>query len=133
MQLYGLWEILVFILNGLLFVLIGLQLPAIIDALQDRPAADVALYAAAVALTVMLVRALWVFPLTYLPRRLSRRIREDDPLPPWRNTAIVAFTGMRGAVSLAAALAVPESVPGRDLIVFLVFTTIVWTRLRARA
>jgi CPA1 family monovalent cation:H+ antiporter len=54
-------------------------------------------------------------------------VREDDPLPPWRNTAIVAFTGMRGAVSLAAALAVPESLPGRDLLVFLVFTTIVWT------
>jgi CPA1 family monovalent cation:H+ antiporter len=127
MQLYGLWAILVFLLNGLLFVLIGLQLPAIVDGLQDRAAGEVALYAAAVALTVMLVRAVWVFPLTYLPRRLSRRVREDDPLPPWRNTAVVAFTGMRGAVSLAAALAVPESVPGRDLIVFLVFTTIVWT------
>ena len=127
MQLYGLWEILVFLLNGLLFVLVGLQLPSIIDGLQDRSAADVALWAAAVALTVMVVRAAWVFPLTYLPRWLSRKVREGDPLPPWRHTAIVAFTGMRGAVSLAAALAVPESVPGRDLIVFLVFSTIVWT------
>jgi monovalent cation/hydrogen antiporter len=127
MQLYGLWAILVFLLNGLLFTLIGLQLPTIIDGLQEQPALDVALYAVAVALTVMVVRAVWVFVATYLPRRLWRRIREADPLPPWRNTAIVAFTGMRGAVSLAAALAVPESIPGRDLIVFLVFTTIVWT------
>lgn len=127
MQLYGLWAILVFLLNGLLFVLIGLQLPTLIEGLQDRPALDVALYAVAVALTVMVVRAAWVLPVTYLPRWLSRRVREDDPLPPLRNTAIVAFTGMRGAVSLAAALAIPESVAGRDLIVFLVFTTIVWT------
>ena len=127
MQLTGLWEVLVFTLNGLLFVLIGLQLPTIVEGLQGRSAGDVALYAAAVALTVMLVRAAWVFPLTYLPRRLSRRIRENDPLPPWRHTGIVAFTGMRGAVSLAAVLAVPESVAGRDLIVFLVFTTIAWT------
>ena len=127
MQLYGLWAILVFVLNGLLFVLIGLQLPSIIEGLEGRSAGDVALYAAAVALTVMVVRAAWVFPATFLPRKFWRSVREEDPLPPWRHTAIVAFTGMRGAVSLAAALAVPESVPGRDLIVFLVFTTIVWT------
>jgi CPA1 family monovalent cation:H+ antiporter len=81
----------------------------------------------AVALTVMVVRAAWVYPATYLPRLLSRRIRERDPAPALRNTTIVAYTGMRGAVSLAAALAIPESVAGRDLIVFLTFTTIVWT------
>ena len=127
MQLQAVWGVLVFLLNGLLFVLIGLQLPTIVDALGERAAGEIVLYAAAVALTVMLVRFVWLFPLTYLPRRFSRRIREGDPLPPWRHSAIIAFTGMRGAVSLAAALAVPESVPGRDLIVFLVFTTIVWT------
>ena len=127
MQLYALWAILVFCLNGLLFVLVGLQLPAIVEGLGDRPTGDVALYVVAVALTVMLIRAAWVYPLSYLPRKLSHRIRQEDPLPPWRHLTIIAFTGMRGAVSLAAALAVPESVPARDLIVFLVFTTIVWT------
>ena len=127
MQLYGMWTLLVFLLNSMLFVLVGLQLPTIIEALQERPAADLALWAIAVALTVMVVRALWIYPATYLPRRLSRRIREADPLPPWRHTTIVAFTGMRGAVSLAAALAVPAEVAGRDLVVFLCFTTIAWT------
>ena len=127
MQLYGLWGILVFLLNGMLFVLIGLQLPTIVEGLQERPMGDVAMYAVAVALTVMVTRAAWVYPLTYVPRRLSRRIRERHPLPRWQDTTIIAFTGMRGAVSLAAALAVPSSVPGRDLIVFLVFSTIVWT------
>jgi CPA1 family monovalent cation:H+ antiporter len=127
MQLYGLWEILVFLLNSLLFVLVGLQLPSILEGLGDRAAGDLALWALAVALTIMAVRALWVYPATYLPRRLWRSIRANDPLPPWRHTSIVAFTGMRGAVSLAAALAIPEEVPARDLIVFLCFTTILWT------
>jgi CPA1 family monovalent cation:H+ antiporter len=127
MQLYGVWEILVFVLNGMLFVLIGLQLPTIIDGLQGQTTGELALDVVAVALTVMLVRAVWVYPLSYLPRRLSRRVRREDPLPPWRDTTIIAFTGMRGAVSLAAALSIPTSVPGRDLILFLVFTTIVWT------
>jgi monovalent cation/hydrogen antiporter len=127
MQLVGLWQILVFVLNSLLFVLVGLQLPGILDALDGRSAADLALWAVAIALAVMAIRALWIYPATYLPRRLSRRVRERDPLPPWRHTTVVAFTGMRGAVSLAAALAIPADVPARDLIVFLCFTTIVWT------
>jgi monovalent cation/hydrogen antiporter len=126
-QLYGMWEILVFLLNSLLFVLVGLQLPSVLDALQGEAMSDLALWAVAIALTVMAVRFAWVFPNTYLPRWLSPRVRAADPAPPWRHIVIVAFTGMRGAVSLAAALAVPESVPGRDLIVFLCFTTIVWT------
>jgi monovalent cation/hydrogen antiporter len=126
LQLYALWEILVFVLNSLLFVLVGLQLPSVLDALEGEAAGSLAWYAVAIALTVMAVRFLWVFPFTYLPSRLAG-IRVLDPEPSWRTTTIIAFTGMRGAVSLAAALAVPPSVPGRDLIVFLCFTTILWT------
>jgi monovalent cation/hydrogen antiporter len=126
-QLYALWQILVFCLNSLLFVLVGLQLPGVLEALGDEPPGMLALWALVVALTVMLIRFAWVFPATYLPRRLWRGVRERDPLPPWRDITVVAFTGMRGAVSLAAALAVPAEIAGRDLIVFLCFTTILWT------
>lgn len=72
----------------------------------------------------------WVFSLTYAPRALSRRLREGDPTPPWENILLVAWTGMRGAVSLAAALALPLETdtgapfPERDLIIFLTFSVI---------
>ena len=127
LQLYAMWDVVVFLLNSMLFVLVGLQLPSVLDDLQERDPARLALYALVIALAVMAIRFAWVFPATYLPRLVSRRLREKDPTPRWQSIFVVAFTGMRGAVSLAAALAIPESVAGRDLIVFLCFTTILWT------
>lgn len=124
LQLYAMWDVVVFLLNSMLFVLIGLQLPSVIDGLQERDPGTLALYAVAVALTVMAIRFAWVMPFMYGPK-LLRRDRPDRGA--WRGAFVVAFTGMRGAVSLAAALAVPEGVAGRDIIVFLCFTTIVWT------
>lgn len=124
------WELLLFVLNALLFVLIGLQLPGIVGALGDISGGRLALYAAAVCAAVVLVRALWIFPGTYLPRLLSRRLRERDPAPPWQWPALLSFAGMRGAVSLAAAFALPLSTDDgqpfaeRPLIVFLTFTVI---------
>ena len=82
---------------------------------------------------MIVVRLLWVFPATYLPRRLSRRIRERDPSPPWQAPALIGWAGMRGAVSLAAALALPFTTdagtpfPGRDLVIFLAFCVILVT------
>jgi CPA1 family monovalent cation:H+ antiporter len=133
LQLNALWELVIFLLNGVLFVLVGLQLPEILDALDGYSAGEVAGYAAAVVLTVVVVRFAWVFPGTYLPRLLSRRVRERDPAPSWQEPFAIAFTGMRGAVSLAAALSIPQVVEGggefpfRDLIIFLAFATIVFT------
>ena len=127
LQLTPLWEILVFVVNSLLFILVGLQLPAIMEAIDGEPRATLLLYAVAIALAVMVIRFLWVFSLAYLPRLVRQGRSIAGPAPPWRNLTVVSFTGMRGAVSLAAALAVPPEVPGRDLIVFLCFTTIVWT------
>ena len=126
-QLYALWTILVFLLNSLLFVLVGLQLPSVIDALEGESAGTLMLYALAVALTVMLVRFAWVLGSAAVPGVLSQGAGPGPTRTNWRNVIVVAFTGMRGAVSLAAALAVPGDVAGRDLIVFLCFTTIVWT------
>ena len=124
-QLYSVWEVLTFVLNAALFLLVGLQLPGIIERIADDYApADLALWAALVAGSVIAIRFLWVFPATYIPRWLSRSLRERDPVPPIGTIVIIAWVGMRGAVSLAAALALPAEVPGRDLIVFLVYGVI---------
>jgi monovalent cation/hydrogen antiporter len=128
LQAYALWEVLTFILNSLLFVLIGLQLPAILEGIsEDYSPATLALYAAVVCLAVIITRFVWIFPATYLPRKVSRRLTERDPSPPWQNVAVIAYAGMRGAVSLAAALALPLEFPGRDLILFLTFCVILFT------
>jgi CPA1 family monovalent cation:H+ antiporter len=127
------WEIVTFMLNALLFILIGLQLPGILDELDAYSTADLLWWATAVWLTVVLARWLWVYPAAWLPRRLSRRIRERDPMPPNAQLALISWTGMRGGVSLAAALAIPlttdagEPFPGRSVILFLTFAVIFGT------
>jgi monovalent cation/hydrogen antiporter len=125
------WEIVTFTLNAILFTLIGLQLPVILDELDAYPAGELLWWGIAIWLTVLVVRALWVYPSAKLPRLLVRRIRERDPMPPPAALALITWSGMRGAVSLAAALAVPltidtgEEFPGRSLILFLTFAVIV--------
>jgi monovalent cation/hydrogen antiporter len=127
------WEILVFLLNASLFTLVGLQLRPILDALSGRSAGSLIADAVVVSGAVVLTRILWVFPSTYLPRALFRRIRERDPYPPWQAPAIVGWAGLRGAVSLAAALALPLTTnggrpfPDRDLIIYLAFSVILVT------
>ncbi len=129
----AMWEILVFVLNAVLFVLVGLQLPVVLDELSARHWSDLLGYAVLVSGTVIVVRIVWMFPAAYIPRLVSRSLRERDPYPPWQDLAFLAWTGMRGAVSLAAALAVPLTTdaggpfPGRDLILFLTFAVIVAT------
>jgi CPA1 family monovalent cation:H+ antiporter len=124
------WSIFNFLLNALLFGLVGLQLRPILDRLSGFSTGELLGYAAAVAGVVIAARIVWVVPLTYLPRLLFRRIRERDPYPPWQQPAFVCWTGMRGAVTLAAALAIPlttdagTSFPGRDLIVYLAFCVV---------
>lgn len=127
------WNVVVFLLNGLAFILIGLQLPVILDGLSEYETVELLLYGAAVSLAVILVRVAWVFPATYLPRMAFRSIREKDPAPPWRNVAVISWAGMRGVISLAAALALPfetelgAAFPQRDLILFLTFAVILAT------
>jgi len=124
-QLYSVWEVLVFVLNAALFLLVGLQLPGIIERISDDyGASELALWAALVAAAVIVIRFLWVFPAAYIPRWLSRSLRERDPVPPVGNLVLIGWVGMRGAVSLAAALALPPDLPWRDLIVFLVYGVI---------
>ena len=123
------WEILVFCVNALLFVLVGLQLRTIVDALSGVASSRLAAYAALVCATVIVVRIVWVPIFTYLPRRLFRAIREHDPYPPWQWPVLISWAGIRGAVSLVAALALPTDFPHRELIVFLTFAVIVATLL----
>ncbi len=130
LQAFSVWEVLPFLLNSLLFILIGLQLPTVLENLSDGyTVTALILYAALTVLAVMGTRLLWTFPMSYL----SRSLREREPAPPWRETTVVAYTGMRGAVSLAAALAIPLTTgsgapfPGRDLILLLTFCAILVT------
>jgi len=124
------WEIVTFTLNAILFTLIGLQLPGILDELDAYAATDLLWWAVAVWLTVLAVRALWIYPSAKLPRVLLRRIRERDPMPSGSALTLIAWSGMRGGVSLAAALAIPLTIdsgdpfPGRSLVLFLTFAVI---------
>jgi monovalent cation/hydrogen antiporter len=133
LQGFATWELITFLLNGLIFILIGLQLRSVIGGLANYTPVQLFLYAVLVSLTVILVRIIWVFPATYLPRRVSRRLRERDPSPSWRPVSVVAWTGMRGVISLAAALALPfetaagAQFPDRNLIIFLTFCVILAT------
>ena len=134
LRAFATWETLVFLLNGLIFILIGLQLPRVVAGLDGISLRRAAAYAAVISLVAVLVRMLWVFPATYLPRILFRRLRERDPAPPWRAVFVIAWTGMRGIVSLAAALALPLTLadgttpfPRRDLIIFITFGVILVT------
>ncbi len=137
LQASAVWETLSFLLNGLVFILLGLQLPGILAILNTTIAQHSPIllvwYAALVSLTVILVRLVWVFPQAILPRLLSRRLRERDPYPGWRTVVLVGWTGMRGAVSLAAALALPQvaaegaAFPERALVIYLTFGVILAT------
>jgi len=133
LQGFAFWQILTFVLNSLLFLLVGLQLPVILDELGNRSGWTLARDGAIVSLSVIVVRLLWVFPFTYGPRLVFKRLRELSPAPPWRHAALVGWAGLRGGVSLAAALAIPlttkagAAFPERDLIVFLVFCVILAT------
>ncbi len=129
-QGHALWEIVTFLLNSALFVLVGLQLPTVVDGLGGLDSTELVRDGALIAATVIVVRLAWVFPLAYLPRWIRGR-----PAPPWQQTLIIAWTGMRGAVSLAAALALPFTIdaggqfPDRELIIFLTFSVILATLL----
>jgi monovalent cation/hydrogen antiporter len=133
MQAYGLWTVLAFLLNAALFILIGLQLPVIVDGLSGTPAREVVQYAAAVCAAVIGMRFLWNFVVTWLIRAIDRRPSQVARRAGWRTRVVGSWAGMRGAVSLAAALALPlhthagDPLPGRELIQFITFALILVT------
>jgi CPA1 family monovalent cation:H+ antiporter len=133
MQGFALWSVLTFLLNAALFILVGLQLRAIIDGLSGLRAGQVISYAAAVCASVVAVRFLWNFTVTVVIRTLDRRPSQIARRAGWRNRVVGGWAGMRGAVSLAAALALPvhtdagHRLPGRELILFITFALILFT------
>jgi CPA1 family monovalent cation:H+ antiporter len=119
------WEWIEFLLNSIIFILIGFQLRTILTGLKDAyTLPQLVAYAVGFSVVVILVRIAWVYPGAYVPRWLSRSIREREPRPAPQAVFVVGWTGMRGVVSLAAALALPKNLPFRDLIQFLTFWVI---------
>lgn len=133
LQAMSVWGVLVFILNGVIFILIGLQLPSILEGISSYALVSHIFYGVVISVVVMIVRIIWIFPGAYVPRWLSKSIRSSEPAPNWKLVFITGWTGMRGVVSLAAALALPMVLPSgapfpaRDLILFLTFSVILFT------
>jgi monovalent cation/hydrogen antiporter len=132
-QVTSMWQTLVFLLNGIVFILIGLQLPQIVASLTEYSLSNLILYSLLICVVVVVIRILWVFPGAYLPRILSKKVRERESRPSWKGVFLVAWSGMRGLVSLASALAIPltlpsgEGFPQRDLFLFITFMVILFT------
>jgi Na+/H+ antiporter len=121
------WDFLTYLIEGMVFLITGLQARRLIPVIRHHSVAELTFAAVVVCLVVIVARFVWMFPGTYLPRWLVPAIRRYDPSPPWQWPFMLAFTGVRGIVSLAAALAIPFTVadgspfPERDLILILTF------------
>jgi CPA1 family monovalent cation:H+ antiporter len=121
------WDLVIYMIEGVLFLLTGFQMRALYEKSKAFPLDDILIATGVVLVIIVIARFAWLYPAVYLPRILSRRLRERDPSPPWQWVFTLAFTGVRGAVSLAAALALPFALPGgeafpyRDLILFVSF------------
>jgi monovalent cation/hydrogen antiporter len=127
------WDLLVYLFEGLIFLVTGFQIRTLLDRPEIYPL-DASLLAVLLTLVVIVaVRFIWIYPAAYLPRWLSAAVARRDPLPPWQWLFFLAFVGVRGVVSLAAALAIPLTTssgapfPGRDLVLFITFGIIVIT------
>jgi CPA1 family monovalent cation:H+ antiporter len=127
------WSTFLFIINGLVFTLIGLQMPAVMRGLDKYSWQQLAFYGATVTLVVIAVRFIWMFPAAYIPRKLFPSIGRVDPMPSIGVLIALSWTGMRGIVSLAAALSIPltlptgEEFPFRNLLIFLTYVVILTT------
>jgi monovalent cation/hydrogen antiporter len=129
------WRMLTYAFNGLVFLLLGVQLHRVIVGIPQASAFGLALLALAVSAVVIVLRILWVFPAAYLPLLLSRRIREREGIHNPRNVFLVGWAGIRGSMTLAAALSLPLATaagtpfPYRELIILLAASVIVVTLL----
>lgn len=133
-QAYAVWNALTFVLNGLVFVLIGLQLPYVLDGIEQYHLHSLILFGALFSALVIVLRLVWTFPGAYLPFLIRKHIFDrEEPAPPARQVFVIGWTGMRGVIALAAALSLPELLadgspfPQRNLIVFLTFSVILVT------
>ena len=127
------WDLIVYLIEGLVFLVTGLQARTLIDQTHVFSIHDLLIATAWTTLIAIVARFVWVFPATYIPRWISPRLRKRDPSPPWQAAFFLAFTGVRGVDSLAVALAIPYALangapfPHRDLILFVTFGVIIVT------
>lgn len=127
------WDFFIYLIEGMVFLITGLQARALVAVIAGSALSELLIAAGVVSAAVIVTRFVWVFPATYVPRWLIPAVRRDDPSPPWQWPFVLGFTGVRGIVSLAAALAIPlateggAAFPHRDLIIFLVFLVILVT------
>jgi len=132
-QARAVWDFLVFVLNGFIFILIGLQLGALREAIPSGMFVPLMLTGALVSVTAIVVRLIWVPLAAWIPRLLSPSLRERDPMPALPSLFLIGWTGMRGIVSLAAALALPLTTaagvpfPFRAEIILITFSVILAT------
>ncbi|WP_363345679.1 Na+/H+ antiporter [Methylocystis echinoides] len=127
------WEFFVYVIEGMVFLITGLQARAVLDRIGDYETAQLAISAGVIASVLIAARFISIFPATYIPRWLVPALSRRSPAPPWQWSVVLAFTGVRGVVSLAAALAIPLATaagrpfPFRNLILFLTFSVILLT------
>lgn len=131
LQIWGFWDSFTFILNGLVFVLIGLQLPHVLEGIHLYRLSTLLLFGALFSGLVILLRLIWIFPGAFMANQIRRRLlHQNERLPGAKYILVSGWTGMRGVISLAAAIALPETLangdlfPRRDLIIFLAFSVI---------
>lgn len=127
------WDLILYLVEGFVFLLTGLQARTLIEQTHSFSLRELLIATALTTLIAIAARFVWVFPATYIPRWISPSLRKRDPSPPWQGPFVIAFTGVRGVVSLAAALALPYTIasgapfPHRDLILFVTFGVIIFT------
>lgn len=127
------WDLIIYLIEGFVFLVTGLQARTLIEKAHDFPLKELLVATAITAAIAIVARFVWVYPATYLPRWLIPSLAKRDPSPPWQQVFVLGFTGARGVVSLAAALAIPLTIesgtpfPQRDLILFATFGVIIIT------
>jgi CPA1 family monovalent cation:H+ antiporter len=127
------WDLILYMIEGFIFLVTGLQARAVVEQINSASLREAILATLLTTAVIIVARLVWIFPATYLPRWLIPAVRRRDPSPPWQFPFVIGYTGIRGVVSLAAALAIPLTIangapfPNRDLILFVTFGVIVIT------
>ncbi len=129
----SIWKMTVYIMNGFVFLLIGLKSGEILEGLKGYKISELALYSSVLCVTIVAIRIIYVFVTAYGIRYFSKSFREKSPYPAWQNVFLISWTSIRGVVTLATALALPiltdagEKFPYRELIIFLSVVVIIFT------
>lgn len=132
-QAGNVWSVIIFLMNTIIFILIGLELPVIVSSMKDYTISEGILYSIVIGGAIIFTRLAYSYAVVYLPRIFSKKLRKENPKPDWKEPFIISFAAMRGVVSLAAALSIPiyispgEPFPHRNIILFVTFVIILIT------